>query len=66
MDEKKIQSKEPIKPRYTFLAMILFYAAYFGLQQTTMGEGLIATALGLAGGIFLIWGIVAVIKQKRF
>jgi hypothetical protein len=64
--ENQPQSKQPVKPRYIFLGMVVIYIAYFGVLQTSLSEGFIATGLGLAGGIFLVWGIVAAIRQKGF
>lgn len=61
----------PIKPRYIFLAAVVCYLISFGsrsLVSRGVGESmfdLLDVAFGLAGGIFLVWSIVAALKRKK-
>jgi len=68
MEKQKPQaSKTGIKPRWIFLGMVVIYTIYFLVLIPALGEeSAITNGFGVAGGLFLVWGIVAVIKQKRF
>ena len=60
------KSSAPVRPRWVFLASVVIYIIYALLLKALGEDSFIVTAFGVAGGIFLVWGIVATIRQKRF
>lgn len=65
MENQKTGS-DPIKPRWIFLGSIVIYVIYFAVLIPALSdESIITAGFGIAGGLFLIWGIVSAVKQRR-